>query len=129
MFATSHRFFPGDHQPSTGSTTVYPSPAATDLRNSFVGMLCIPILHEAGSRNTQKVACDLIGLSQVVTGFESTILILHENLETCVDLSFCWRPSSISVASTRIRASSLSQSFKLSTDRSWPCSCSQQLYP
>lgn len=88
MFATSCRFLPSDHQPSTGRTTIYPSPAATDLRNVFVGMIYMPLLHDAGSRNTHKVACDLIGLGQVVAGFELTILILCETFGTCVDLNF-----------------------------------------
>ena len=89
-------------------------------------MLCMPNLHDAGSRNTHKVAWDLIGLSQVVTRFESTILILKTFRDLC---RFEFLLASISIASARIPTSSLSQSFKLKTDHSWPCSCGQQLYP
>ena len=45
-------------------------------------------LHEAGSRNTHKAACDLIGLSQTVAGFVLTSLIPRENFGTCADWNF-----------------------------------------
>lgn len=85
MFATSYKFFPGDHQPGTGSTTII----LRQLPPIFVILLYMPILRDTGSRNTLKVACGLIGLSQVVTRFEVTILILREHFGTCVDFNFC----------------------------------------